>query len=202
MIGLDELKRHGEISGADDDALLQELEPSVVAFVEGYTKRYFGAPEEVTEIVEGQGVATLFLGEEPDTDLDIAVIEQAYPGATQTTIAEADADGFVVRGRKLVRKGGHAWRDGYEYLVTYTRGYAQTDPGPPPDIAAPDDIRGVTRKLTLAAYREVKRKDQGLTQESLGDRSYSKGAPFAFQDGELKKLGVFTTLEHWRRWRV
>ncbi|HEX6939367.1 MAG TPA: hypothetical protein VF158_08140, partial [Longimicrobiales bacterium] len=116
---------------------------------------YWGAAQEATAVLIGDGTADLWL---PDHASAVsAVVERAYDGGTETPLAGAD---YALRkppgathGLRLVRRGGSVWTYGYEYVVTYTRGYTETAPASgdsPADVAAPDDIRqAVTGLVTL-----------------------------------------------------
>jgi hypothetical protein len=147
MINLPELKSHLRIaaSNTNDDAYLTQLEKAAVDFVEKRTGRYWGevSTDNITEIVYGTGTPHLWMAD-PPTTIPTSITEQAYPGATQTTITNTDTDGYVLRGTRLVRKGGGVWTQGYEYDVTYTRGYT---PG-----SEPDAIRHAVRMLVAHWY--------------------------------------------------
>lgn len=143
------LKTALRIDGTDQDDYLSELETAAVAFVERYTGRYFGASEEVTRVVGGDGTRVLWL---PDHASAVAsVAEREYPGDTETVITAGDSDGYEAdrpstldanRVAALFRKGGNVWEEHYEYVVTFTRGYASG--------SEPSDIRQAV--IALVAY--------------------------------------------------
>lgn len=146
MISLAKLKAALRITASTDDGYLVDLEVQAVSFVERETGRYFGAVASVTEYLIGGGTDTLFLSEAPAAP-PTTVTERTYPGGDATTITAADADGYVLRGTmKLVRKGGGIWARGYEYEVTYDRGYAAE--------AEPGEIRMLVTDLVAYWYEE------------------------------------------------
>lgn len=198
MISQADLETHLGLDVGTDTALLTGIEASAAAFVERYTHRYFGASDEITETLTGTGGRRLFLPE-PATDV-ASVHEQAYPGATQTQIVEGDDDGFEIRDAVLHRKGARVWVRGYEYVVVFTRGYTENDAGPPADIAAPEDIKGVVKDLVALRYHQAKDGSFGKSTESIGDYSVGFRASQAFTDGDLKQLPqAYQTLQSWRR---
>lgn len=209
MIAIGDLETFLGISAGTDLALVLDIEAAAVEFVENFTHRFFGSTasdegSDYSEVVEGQGHDELWLSEAPAT-LPPSVLQQPWPGATQVTITASDSDGYVQRGPRLVRKGGFVWRLGYEYVVTYDRGYVQTAAASadvtPEDVAAPDDIRHAVKKIVRIEYREIKSKAAvggGLKSETMGNYSYTLG--------DLDEGRVFgadpilrQTLEHYRR---
>lgn len=125
---------------ADDEAYLTALEANAVAYVQRRLGWYIGASEAVTEYLDGSGTERLWLSDTPSTGPTEAV-QRTSPGASDSsTITASATDGFLVRGRKLVRKNGLAWVRGYEYQLAYTRGYASG--------AEPDDVRMMVQTLT------------------------------------------------------
>ncbi|MFW6331481.1 MAG: hypothetical protein ACOC3J_07135 [Gemmatimonadota bacterium] len=137
MISVADLKTALNIPSAttDHDGYLADLEEAAVAYVQRATGWYIGEEAEATLIVEGGGGGVLWLPEK--VSAVSAVSSQPYEGGDQTAIAEADDDGWALRlppgethGMRLVRKGGHGWTRGVEYVVTATIGYAAgTGPG-------------------------------------------------------------------------
>ena len=196
MIALADLKEWLVAAGLLDsgdatyDAVLESLEARAVAFVENQTDRYFGPVASVTEVLTGYGGAKLWLTEIPSTN-PTTVVERAYLGGAEMTITDADANGFLVRTSNadawLQRRGGSVWTDGYEYEVSYARGYdADAEPG---------DIRQlvldlVTLKFGLAG-------SEGLKSETIGGYSYTMGN-FNAQDLEQIPMSA-ATLRLWRR---
>lgn len=149
MVPLDALKRALNIpqGTTEHDDLLTDMEAAAVEYVQRRTGWYIGPSAEVTMVVEGGGGGVLWLPEK--VSAVSAVASQPYEGGDQTAITEAADDGWALRlppgethGMRLVRKGGHGWTRGLEYVVTGTMGYAETqvDPGPN-DVAAPADDR-------------------------------------------------------------
>lgn len=124
-----------------DQEYLVTLEGQAVAYAQKRLGFYIGAEEEVTEYLEGTGTSRLWLPDNVAT-APTSVIERTSPGAaSSTTITESASDGFVVRGRKLIRKARLAWHLGYEYEVAYTRGYAEGE--------EPEVVRSIVTDLVL-----------------------------------------------------
>lgn len=145
MISVASLKAHLRVTHTADDVYIAELEEAAVGFVERWTGDFYGPEEEVTEIVPGTGLRALWLAQAPaGSPVVVTIDETSYPGATATAIADVDDDGFEVRSRKLVRKGGGGWVRGYEYEVTYTRGYAEG--------AQPEPVRHAVKMLVAHWY--------------------------------------------------
>lgn len=142
MISVDDLKLALRVTHTAEDDYITALEAAAVGYIERFTGRTFSAEVEVTEYLWGRGTDTLVLRETPGGTL--TVVERATPGATGTTIAAGDEDGYLVRGRKLVRKNGHAWYRGYEYAATYTQGYAAG--------SEPDDIQNLVKQIVAHWY--------------------------------------------------
>lgn len=144
MISIPELKAALRLTTDADNGYLADLEAAAVDVVQNETNRYFGPVGPATEYLEGGGTRDLFLSE-PPASLPATVSERAYPAGTATTITAADSDGYVLRGTmKLVRKAGLVWTFGYEYEVTYSRGYA--------DSSEPADIRQAVTQLVSHWY--------------------------------------------------
>lgn len=173
-----------------DIALLSDLEPRAVAFVERSTGRHFGVSQAFVEILEGRGTDTLWLNEEPASITSVR--ERAQTGDSWTTVVEADADGFELRGARLIRKGVSKWTDGYEVEVTYNFGYAVD--------AEPGEIRQLVIDLVKLKY-DLRDVEQGLESEKVGPVavSYANGE----FTGELAQIPwVNETLAAWRRPRL
>lgn len=171
-----------------DDALLADMEARAVAFIESQTARYFGPPIIAAEVVLGRGTYHLQLSElarlDSDTTIE-SVDERAYPGQTATVIGE---DGFEIREQKnrtyLVRHGGYKWTLGYEYEVTYERGYDED--------AGPKDIEQLI--LDLLALRFSMQGREGLRSETIGGYSYTR-----FGEGDFDSIdGSWPTIKAWR----
>lgn len=175
MLALEELKDWLKVEGDDDDTALRALEQRAVAFLEAETGRYLRAAAETTVYVSGRGTRELHLPDPPAAEAEIVqVVERAYPGDTGTTITAADDDGFVVRSASLVRKGGYRWQRGYEYEVTYERGYAADASEPDYLTDAPEVARQAV--LDLVALKWRGRGSEALRSETIGGYSYTRGA--------------------------
>lgn len=138
MLIFDELRDELNVDSTSETDYVEALEASAVAYIEKRTNRYFGPVAQTTEYVIADGSTKLWLAEAPST-LPASVIERAFPGATSsTTITAAADDGYTQRGICLVRKG-YIWSPGFEYEVTYERGYASGE--------EPADIRQAVAQL-------------------------------------------------------
>lgn len=126
MISVAALKAHLNIPHTLHDTYLADLEAAAVEVAEQHFG-YLGAAEEVTEYVRGTGIADLYLSDPAAATPVPTVTAAQYPGDA----GDAATD-FVARGNRLVRTAGGVWSRGYEYAVTYTRGYA---PGAQPERA-------------------------------------------------------------------
>lgn len=186
MIALADLKALLDEGGTDHDSFLTLQEAAAVEFVQRYTGRYFGASEQAEQIVPGVGTNTLWLAD--DAAAVASVHESIYPGAAESEILAGDVDGFVIRGRRLVRKGGSVWRRGHEYRVIYTRGYAAGN--------EPADIRGAVLELVRYRYGQRKAGADGMKSESIGGYSYTLADAKEALSGNA---GVMDVLGHWRR---
>lgn len=146
MISLADLKLaiRAKTGSAEDD-YLTALEAAAVAYLERETHRYFGAAANATEWHRGMGTSTLFLREAPSA-IPTTVTERVDPGDQDpTTVTASASDGYTLRGRRLIRKDG-VWVRGYEYEVTYARGYASG--------AEPADVRQAVTQLVALAYEQ------------------------------------------------
>ncbi len=149
MIPIDDLRTHLKIRNTSHDTDLLALEASAVAYLQRRLGWFIGEEEQVTEYIEGSGHGRLWLADTPAAAID-EVFERVAPGADPVTITAADADGFLERGKCLVRKNGLAWGRGLEYEVPYTRGYGSLDDPSPPTNLPPDDVQRMV--LFLVAH--------------------------------------------------
>lgn len=174
-----------------DDAVLEDVIARALAFVQTYTRRYFGTPETVTEFLEGTCRYNLYLSERPQAlDSDdplVTVVERCTPSSTTNavtafTVRECDTYRAV-----LNRNDGAVWGSGYEYAVTYFRGY-EVDNGP-------KDIEQIL--IDLVALKLNTRGREGLKSETIGGYSYTLGD---FSGSEVDALpGAKSILNTWRR---
>ena len=201
MISLAELREYVGITDPEDtsqDANLTAMEAAAVAYIQMYTQRYFGPPEEVEEIVEGEGRRRLYLRDipiepAPDEDYPLSiepltvVDSRTWAGASSVAIEETTydlrRDGLEAY---LVRHGYRGrWECGNEYIVTYWRGYW---PG-----EEPADIRQLVKDMVKSKYLALT--VEGLKSETIGGYSYTQFSP-----RELETLGgAAGTLDLWRR---
>lgn len=156
---------------------------SAQALIESQTGRYFGLPTSTVEIVVGYGGYLLYLPDKLQTGTP-TVQERSYPGASPTAIT-----GFTVRqGRaatQLARTDGQRWNLGWEYEVTYTRGYVGN--------AGPADVLQLA--LDLIALRLAGQGQEGVQSASAGAYSYTR-----FGADDLAALpGAAAVLNSWRR---
>lgn len=161
MIPLDDLKETLRIRLDDQDSLLVQLEEEAVEYAEGETNRYWGPLEEdYTEWLEGTGEARLWLENAP-SEAPATVLERSVPGGTPTTISTLDDNGYLLRGFRLIRKGGSVWTRGHEFEVSYTRGYA---PGTEPRI-----IRKAVRDIVAHWYKHRTPTETGTIVSKVPD---------------------------------
>lgn len=189
MITLAQLQSAVPAAVGKDSTLLEDMIARALAFVERQTGRYFGAPAETTEYLQGYGSRWLRLNDavvEPDSDAELdEVQERCIPGGDVTLLGLTD---FEVRPSGttsvLVRLGGPAWRIGYEYQVTYTRGFEVGD--------GPADIEQLL--IDLVALKLGMRGHEGMRSETIGGYSYTR-----FGDGDLDAIdGAWDTIKAWR----
>lgn len=180
-----------ELAEADLD-VIAELERAAVAYVQTQTGRYFGPRQEHTEIVRGTGTCDLYLIgwaqdanlEDAYFDTELLVEERQYAGDAYTVLTDYDVR--VLPGEtKLVRHQNVYWTRGYEYQVTYLRGYAEGE--------EPADIRKIVLTLIRNAWNVIE--TGGMRSETIGGYSYTFGA------ADLHDLTQSDreTLDAWRR---
>jgi hypothetical protein len=191
MLRIEELQMM--IPGLDEEKLevVAELERAAVAYVETQTRRYFGPLISHTEVVRGNGSSSLYLAHygvdsAPDDEYDLVVAvvdERQYPGNDPNTVEDYELralDGETV----LMRHAGAPWIRGYEYTVTYTRGYVAGE--------EPADIRQVVINLVKAAWESVT-DDENLRSETIGGYSYVAAA------SNMMDATDKATIDAWRR---
>lgn len=205
MISQADLEVFLDIGADTDTALLIDLEGAAVEWFQNRTGgRFFGLAAAVTEYHRGTGTEELFLEEVPTiAAAAIIVVEQAYEGDSgATTLTDTDDDGYTLRGEHLVRKGGYLWKVGYEYKVTYSRGYTEIGDTTPDTIDAPDDVRQAIKQLVAFWYNagDPAAGSSGLTSEKIGNYSYTRGALFSNADAMLNAIpGLRETVHAWKR---
>src|SRR5690606_9493970 len=107
------------------DDYLTALERAAVGYVQRKTGWYWGPEQEVEVVLSGSGTRDLWL---PDHASAVSrVVEWSVYGVD----IELPAESYALRlepgsthGLRLSRRDGGLWLLGYEYAVTYTRGYA------------------------------------------------------------------------------
>jgi len=200
MISLARVRLEVPAATTVEDPPLQDMVTRAVEFLQTQTRRYFGLPVTLTDYLNGSGGRFLWLPEpvaaadasagltSSDSIPDIASVEERlYPGATATVLTE-DTD-FQRRRRGttdiLVRLGsGVIWTLGYEYAVTYERGYLEDE--------GPKDIEQLI--LELLKFRFKFASNTGMRSESIGGYSYTR-----FGDTDLDAIdGARATIEAWR----
>lgn len=151
MIPLADLKAALRVRHGRDNAYLTGLEAGAVAYVQRGSGKYLGAATERTHYVRGNGTDTLYLpgpvGRDISTGLPlvVSVVERAYPGAEGTILVADEADGWLVRDNRLVRKGGYGWTTGMEYEVAYTQDG---------ELEVPADLRQAVLQLVTLWYEK------------------------------------------------
>lgn len=187
----DMLLRLGDGFADIDQILLQDLIEGAHAFVERQTRRTFREVAADTVYLTGNGSRRLWLPEPPvmvgsPAAYDVAVEESRYPGGTSTTLALATDFEVRMHGSEgwLARLGGSYWKNGYEYAVTYSHGYAAD--------AYPEDVVDVV--AGLVALRVQLAGMEATRSESVGGYSYTR-----FGEGDLDAIpGALDTIEAWR----
>lgn len=190
MISVAKLQAAVPAAVGKDEALLQDMIARAQALIESVTRRYFGEPEHVTEILAGTGTYHLRLQNYADMDSDDDVSEWDRPGGTEVVIPVEDIDLRAgANTTYLARLDGEVWRLDYEYHVPYTRGYV-VDDGPP-------DVEGLI--LDLLAMKLNTLGKEGLASETIGGYSYTRPAIYAFDAGDLKQLpGAMAVIKAWQ----
>lgn len=192
MISLPRVIAAVPAAAALDPALVTDMVARAIAFVEQQTHRRFGLVEAASFVLEGTGTTFLRLPEPvvvPDSDEALVVTERQYAGESGATVTAFD----VRSGGNtdyLVRHGGTPWTNGWEYQVDYQRGYEVDH--------LPADIEQLV--LYLVSIRVGRLGREGILSETIGGYSYSIGATYAFEDGDLRAIpGAMRTIERWRR---
>jgi len=189
MISSDRVQAAG--IGVDmDPSAVDAMIARAVAWVQTQTHRYFGTPIDTPEYYRGLGLYELYLNEhftEGDSDDEVTVLERLTP-----SLSIAAVTGFDVRDHGtatvLIRTDGAVWGQGYDYTVTYRRGY-DVDCGPA-------DIEQLL--LDWIALKLNTQGSDGLRSESLAGYSYERAAS---GDGiQVQQIpGAGDTIAAWRR---
>lgn len=183
MISLDDLKAHLGTDQVkldpDRDTVLPALEAAAVDFVERETGRHFSASATFTDYLDGSGTRDIWLREAPSNIT--SVHERCEIGDDWEEIVEGDADGFELRGRQLLRKGGCTWERGYEYRAIYDFGYTGGQ--------EPKDIRQLVTDLVALRWRQ-----RGIE----GHASGTQGS-YSFTVSDLESIpGASEVIDRWR----
>lgn len=173
-------------ASTSDYGMLEELEAQVVAQIERETGRYFGAVEEVTEILDGSGINRLWLSEVPVEVLSVltVTVTEVTPVGDETVITDytVRSDGFE---GWLERDDALEWNSRYKYHVTYDRGYEED--------AAPADIRGLVMSEVSRVWAGQGR--EGLASETIGPYSYTVSRSTDTDPAAMERERII------RRWR-
>lgn len=180
MISLDRLITIIGVTDQADVPLIEDMRDAAIAFIESQTNRYFGPVTSHTEWLRGNGTRSLWLSASPilEDPLTITVTEYTHAGATGSVVVEDGSTGFSIRNHgtetELVRLGGGGvWTNGYDYAVTYSRGYA--------DDQGPKDIEHVLIELVRNRYNSEGA--EVMKSETIGGYSYTR-----FDAGDLGAL--------------
>ena len=181
MIALADLKAWLGVTDTASDDALTALEARQVATVSTRLDRYFGEPEEVTEILDGYRSA-IWLSE-PPIDGTLTLYTRTGLGETWTLGATAD---YEVDGRQILRREAAIWPVGSRTVrATYQRGYAAGE--------APGDVVQVVLELCARAWES--RGNSATQREKLG--------PLEIEYRPLKDIpDPIDTLVAWRRVRA
>ena len=130
------------------DDYLTALEMAAVGYVQRKTGWYWGPEQEVEATLCGSGTRDLWL---PD---HASAVSRVVAWSVYGVDSELPAESYALRlepgsthGIRLSRRDGGLWLPGYEYAVTYTRGYEAG--------AEPEDIRQAVIGL-VALWFEVR----------------------------------------------
>lgn len=177
MINVDVLKAHlgtDQVkTDPDRDTVLPLLEAAAVDFVQQETGRHFGASTTITEYVDGNGDRAIWIGEAPASLTSVHVHDQ--PGDDWEEILAGDADGFELRGRRVIRKGGACWERCREYRFVYDFGYAAG--------AEPPEIRDLVTQIVAVRWRQ--RGIEGHVSGSIGDYSFGTAMTRPWSPSEI-----------------
>lgn len=181
MITLATLKAHLGITTSADDAVLTALEQAAVEFVQNFTGRYFGPPDETTEIFDGVYPSRALYPLEVPFGTPAPVLESRNSDNTWTAIDPVDYE--------LIGSGFYPLSDfptGTRNIrITYTRGYEAGE--------EPADIRAAVINIVGAMYSA--RGSGGMKSETIGGYSYTRGV---LEDDPV----LYQSLSSWQRIRV
>lgn len=180
MLSLSDIKDWLGIPSATTtyDTILTNLETRAVAFLENQTDRYFGAPLEFTEILDGNDRDELWLREEPNVIRSVA-----YRDSLNNAWIEYDVQAdYEQDGRRLLRLDD-TWPRGRRNLkVVYVAGYSAGN--------EPDDIKQALFDLIALKFRG--RGTESFKSQELGDYKYTKA--------DMQQMpGLTDTLAKYRR---
>ena len=185
MITLEFLQEYLGVTACTDVErwMLEHLEESAVAWVEGQTGHYFGPVDTFTQVVNGSGREILWLDYIPETFTSIAYRTAA--NLSDWTIW--DAAYYEQDGRKLHRLAA-VWPRGVRNIrLIYDAGYAAGE--------EPTEIRQAVLSLVSAAW---KKKGLGpFKSEKIGDYSYTISE--SNEVDETSGLSAMSLLTHWMR---
>lgn len=154
MISTELLRQHlGGIGSSDtDDAILERVEQSACAHVEGWTNRNFRASAALVEIYDGNGEESMELRSPVLTGTPVVEIRS---GGSWTTLSSDSYnveknDRLTVAGvgiRSVLALEGQSWPWGDRNIrVTYTGGYAEA--------GEPEEIRFLVTEIAAYWFRE------------------------------------------------
>jgi len=157
-------KRFMDISGTDDDTLIEELIDSVSAQIEKWCRRKF-LSRSFTEYHDGGGYSYVFVDNPPITAV-ASVYDDSDREWTSSDLVSATyytTDGsYADEGRIQLWQGKLYFYDGVKNVkVTYTGGYS----------SVPADVEMACHAL-VSMWFNIRDK-QGLTSESISDYKYT-----------------------------
>jgi hypothetical protein len=183
MWDLNSVKAWLEITVDTTDAEIQMLMDRALDAVERELDWYFGASREISEILDGSGLRSLYLRQPPLNG--VVVSERTTVGGTWAVVDAAEYElggNGITAGRGMFNAGD--WTRGVlNYRAVYDEGFT----------VMPGDIEQLLLDLVSAKWRN--RGTEGLKSERIGDYAYTLGELEA-SDQWAKVVG------RWRRGRI
>lgn len=159
FVTLAQVKRQLGITGAAQDALLDDLINYATDFVERYIGRRVVEETQVDETHDGQLSRRIFTRNRPINSMDPVTVEV---DGVAVTIDKIDYVNGIIQLESCVQE------DLANIEVTYTAGYNTTDP-----TTVPWDLQQAVIDIVSNAKNSVK--SSGISSETVGDYSVTYG---------------------------